>query len=442
MKVVRDKGETMEKNFYRSLSIFGALAFLFHETPARPISGAAMYHLSSPATKQITEKTASTASKNFRIDCIEWIKEETGTTLDSTNTIWNYHLSAFSDSCLRIARQETSFQGREFKVAIVLSDEEARATLKAYNSHCHSFSVSTWTHLKKLLENDKNSDVFQLGVQTIFYGMGRIEKTVEVPGENEPGFFLLDDARKIVQDYINRITIHSQTVVISGKPGATAENPIILEVTLDTLPLANFYLLGKIARERKMFSGRTASDGLLTIRDFKIPYVAKGTFLYVESDFGAAVNNVCTFSANDLGLKFPEQTILFNTVPPAFALNYKAAAVSKIDLPADFSSDAFIKKFLRDSCHFVQSSDADKADLNIEITTQVSCYSSDSTEKTYRKVENAVVIRNPLKKTLAEKTAVVLEKSYENAIPIPEGLFFWEAAGKSTAMIKAMFNEM
>jgi hypothetical protein len=27
-------------------------------------------------------------------------------------------------------------------------------------------------------------------------------------------------------------------------------------------------------------------------------------------------------------------------------------------------------------------------------------------------------------------------------MPIPEGLFFWEAAGKSTAMIKAMFSDM
>jgi len=43
-------------------------------------------------------------------------------------------------------------------------------------------------------------------------GMGRIgKKPVEVPGgKTNPGFFLLDDARKIVQDFINRITIHSK----------------------------------------------------------------------------------------------------------------------------------------------------------------------------------------------------------------------------------------
>jgi hypothetical protein len=432
----------MKKSISRSLSLIGAMAFLFFEIHARPISGTAQFHLNSPATKQITEKTAAIASQNFRVDCVEWIKEETGTTLDSANAIWNFHLSAFTDSCLRIARQETSFKAHEFQVDITLPDEQARATLKAYNSRCHSVSLSTWTRLKKLLESNLNSEVFQLGIQTIFYGMGRIEKTVEVPGENEPGFFLLDDARKIVQAFINRITIHSQTVVISGKPGATAESYIILEATLDTLPLANFDLLGKIAPERKMFSGKTASNGMLTIKDFKIPYVAKGTFLYVESDFGAAVNNVCMFSANDLGLKFPEQTILFNTIPPTYVLNYKAAAVNKIDIPRDFVSDVFIKKFLGDSCHFAPSADADKADLYIDMTTQVSSYSSDSTEKTVRKVENAITIRNALKRTIAEKTAVVYEKTYENAIPVPEGLFFWEAAGKSTGMIKAMFNEM
>jgi hypothetical protein len=432
----------MKISIVRSLSLIGALAFLFFETHARPISGTAQYHLNSPATKQIIEKTAAIASQNFRVDCVEWIKEETGTTLDSANAIWNFHLSAFTDSCLRIARQETSYKGHEFQASIMLSDEEARAALQAYNSRCHSISVSTWTRLKKLLESNINSEVFQLGIQTIFYGMGRIEKTVEVPGENEPGFFLLDDARKIVQDFINRITIHSQTVVISGKPGNTTDSYIILEVTLDTLPLANFDVLGKISRGKKMFSGKTASDGMLTIKDFKIPYVAKGTLLYVESDFGAAVNNICSFSANDLGLKFPEQTILFNTIPPTYVLNYKAAAVNAIDIPRDFASDTFIKKFLRDSCHIAPSADADKADLYIDITTQVSSYSSDSTEKTVRKVENAVSIRNTLGRTLAQKTAVALEKTYENAMPIPEGLFFWEAAGKSTAMIKAMFSDM
>jgi hypothetical protein len=426
----------------RSLLFLGAMAFLSFETHARPISGTALYHLNSPATKQITEKTAAIASRNFRVDCVEWIKEETGTTLDSANAIWNFHLSAFTDSCLRIARQETSFKDREFQVAITLSDEQARATLQAYNSHCHSISLSTWTRLKKLLESNINSSVFQLGIQTIFYGMGRIEKTVDVPGENEPGFFLLDDARKIVQDFINRITIHSQTVVISGKPGDNADSYIILEVTLDTLQLADFDLLGKIAPGKKMFSGKTASNGMLTIKDFKIPYVAKGTLLYVESDFGAAVNNICSFSANDLGLKFPDQTILFNTVPPTYVLNYKAAAVNKIDIPRDFASDVFIKKFLHDSCHVTPAADADKADLYIDITSQVSSYSSDSTEKTVLKVENAIAIRNTAGNTLAEKTAIAHEKAYENAMTIPFGLFFWEAAGKSTAMIKAIFSGM
>jgi hypothetical protein len=72
----------------------------------------------------------------------------------------------------------------------------------------------------------------------------------------------------------------------------------------------------------------------------------------------------------------------------------------------------------------------------------VSSYSSDSTEKTDLKVENAITIRNALKITLSEKTAIVHEKTYESGIDIPLGLFFWEAAGKSTAMIKQMFGEM
>lgn len=435
----------MNKTKNRGLAawtVLGFAAILFSSAQARPISGMAMYRLTTPATKLITEKTAEIAMQNFRTDCVEWIKEETGTTLDSSNAIWNYHLAAFTDSCLHVARRETSFQGHEYKVAIALSDEEARATLQAHNARCQAISLATWTRLKNSLESNLTGDVFQLGIQTIFYGMGRIEKTVEVPGENEPGVFMLDDARKIAQDFINRISIHSQTFVISGKPGSVADGYIILQTTLDTLPLANFDLLGKIGHGKKMFSGRTASDGMLTIKDFKIPYVAKGTFLYVESDFGAAVNNVCSFSAGDLGINFPEQTILFNTVAPTYVLSYKALAVSKIDIPKDFVSDAFIRKFLHDNCFITPAADPDKADLYIDITTQVSCYSSDSTETTDLKVENAITIRNTLKRTLAEKTAIVHEKSYETGVDLPIGLFFWEAAGKSTAMIKSLFSEM
>jgi len=57
-----------------------------------PFQALPQYHLNSPATKQIIEKTAAIAPQNFRVDCVEWIKEETGTTLGiPANAIWNFH---------------------------------------------------------------------------------------------------------------------------------------------------------------------------------------------------------------------------------------------------------------------------------------------------------------------------------------------------------------
>jgi hypothetical protein len=303
-------------------------------------------------------------------------------------------------------------------------------------------SLRTWTQLKKLLDGNVGGDVFQLGVQAIFFSMGRIEKTLDVPGAEEPGSFLVDDARRIMQDFIDKISIRSRSYVISGKPGAILDTPLVFEVVRENAPLADFDLIGAISPGKKLFSGKTASDGSLTIHQFKIPFVPKGVFLYVRPDFSAAVNFVCSFSASDLGLKFPEQTLLFNTASPLFEVNYKASAVSAVQIPKDFGEDVFLKKYLRDSCFLKPASGTEKPDLFFTVTTQVSCYSSDSTEETVYKVENAVTIADASRRTIAEKTALVLEKAYETNSNYSLPLFFWEATGKSFGMIKRMLREM
>jgi hypothetical protein len=430
---------TIRRCCYSSIAM---CVFLSFTILGRPISGMAVIHLASPVNKEIADKANELAGASFKTDCIEWLKEETGTTVDTANAVWNYHLSSFADQCRQRARQVSEMKGHEWMLTLSLPSEEAEATLKEYNTRCRSQSLRTWTQLKKLLESNIGTGVFQFGVQAIFFSMGRIEKTLDVPGAEEPGSFLVDDARKIMQEFLEQIAIRSKSFVISGKPGTVLVTPMVFEVVRGTAPVADFDLVGFIPPEKKMFSGKTVSDGTLSISQFTIPFVPKGVFLYIAPDFGAAVGNVCTFSASDLGLKYPEQTVLFNTIPPTFTVDYTATAASEVAVPKDFSSDFFLVKYLCDSCFLKPATSPERADLHFTVTTQLSSYSSDSTEQTVYKVVNAVAITDASRKTIAEKTALVLEKTYETNSKYSLALFFWEAAAKSFRMIKAMLLDI
>jgi hypothetical protein len=415
---------------------------LYIPASSRQISGISVIKLTSPITQEIKDNSLTLATGYFRTDCIEWLKEETGITVDTANAVWKYHLSAFTDKCIKAAKQESSLKDHDWTVSIVLPSEDAQTVLKEYNSACQAQSIKTWTNFKNSLETDNKSVFFPLGIQSIFFSMGRLEKTLDVPGSDEPGAFLVDDARKIMQNFINKLTIRANSFVISGKAGSTLAEPFVIKVMHDTAPVPNMNIIGTTPSGKTMFKGTTDSSGTVTINGLEIPFVSKGTFLYIQPDFGSMVNGLCYFSASDIGIKFPEQTFLFNTVSPTFSIDYKVTAVSDINIPKDFSGDAFIKKFLRDSCFLIQASSPEKSDMRFKVITQVSSYSSDSTEKTTYKVENSVTILDAAGKTLAEKTALVLEKSYETNSNYSLGLFFWEAASKSYHMLRAMLDDM
>ena len=406
----------------------------------RSITGSTVIKLTSSLSKSMQDKALVVASANFTTDCIEWMKEDAGITVDTQNAIWRYHLSTFAENCLKIAKVESAFSGRDWKITLSLTSEQALTVLKDHNSRCHRLSLTTWTNLKKLLEKNINGEVFRLGIQAIFFSMGRMEKELDVPGIEEPGSFLVDDARKIMQDIIGKIAIRPADVIIRGKVGTIMAKPLVLEALRDTVRIPSFDIVIGLAQGKKIYFGKTDSSGVLTIPQFKIPFVAKGALLYVSPDFGAAVNNVCSFTALEMGIKFPEQTLLFNVEPATFNLSYSAGAASELSIPKDFSQPDFMFKYLRDSCFLKPAPSEAGADYFFRITTQVSSYSSDSTEMTTFKAENAVTIQDASKSKLADKTGLVLERSYETNTPYPLGLFFWEAAKKSCRMVKDMLD--
>jgi hypothetical protein len=186
----------------------------------------------------------------------------------------------------------------------------------------------------------------------------------------------------------------------------------------------------------------TGADGSASVAGFKIPFVAKGSILYLKLDLAAVTSVSIPFDAKDLGITLPEQTLLFNIVPATYSLSYTATAVNTITIPKNFSSDSFVRNFLQDSCFITPAPGGMRPDLVITLASQVSSYAHDETEQTVLKVENKITIKDVSGQQLGMKQAVAYEKGFENAVQIPYGLFFWEAAAKTMRMLKEMIKEL
>jgi len=407
---------------------------------SRPVTGMASIKLSKPATKDMLDQLRATAFANFKIDLWEWMKEEADVTVDTTNAIQRFHFFSFADSCFEKAKAEPTRSGHEMSMKVSIPGEDAQVLLEAYNTRCYGISLRYYTLMKKSLEDNAVTNLYSTGIQTIFYTMGRMGTPIDIPDESTPRSFLLEDARKIMQNFFNKFVVRSQDVIIAGKPGTILSTPLTVQVLIDTLPLTGVTLVGSLGNGKRICGDKSGHDGTVSFANFKIPFVAKGTMLYFRPEVASVVTDAAPFEARDLGLTLPEQSLLFNVVAPTFSLTYIANAANAISVPKDFASDVYVKRFLKDSCYLVQSPPGQLPDLFISISSQVSSYSHDETEQTIRKLEDDIDIQDASHKTLVRKQALAFEKAYENSVSVPEGLFFWEATAKSLQMIKAIIN--
>jgi len=407
-------------------------------TYARNISGVSSLKLAKPLTQDVSAQSRGAAIARFKVDLWEWMKEEADVSVDTTNTIQRFHFFNFADSCLTHAKVDQTLSGHTVTTTIALPGEEASSTLEAYNNRCYSISLRFYTLMKKALEENAATDLYNLGINTIYYTMGRMGTPIGLPDESTPRSFLLEESRKIMQNFFNKFAVRSPEFIITGKPGTTLARQLTIQVVVDTAPLAGIALAGVLPGGKKLCAGTTDASGSISFSSFRIPFVAKGTALFLKPDFSVTVPGSAPFDAGDLGITVPEQTLLFNIIPATFSVSYRANSASAVVIPKDFSSDGYITKYLHDSCFLAPAPYGAGADLYFTIVNQVSSYAQDEQEQTVLKLESDIVIEDANRQQLAKKQGVVFEKGYENAVQIPMGLFFWEAASKSMKMLKEM----
>jgi hypothetical protein len=409
---------------------------------ARSVFGKAAMYLKSPATKDISDQLMASALRSFKIDLWEWLKEEAEVSVDTTNAIQRYHFNVFADSCLERAKIDRKLSGRDFSISISVSGEEVKSILEASNSRYYSISLRFYTLMKSTFEEKDFSKMYNLGILAIYYSLGRMGTPIDMPDESTPRSFLLEDARMVMQNFFNRFKIKTDEYIITGKPGTIVASPIKVFVYLDSTPLSGVSIIGTIPGGKRICQGISNQEGIVELRDIKIPYVIKGSPLVLKPDLSAGIPGVTSFDAKDLGITVSEQTIMFNIIPSTYSLSYKANAANVIKIPKDFSEDSFVRKFFKDSLFLTPATGGQKPDLNFSIINQVSGYGREEFEDTLLKAETEITINDSKGNLLLKRQKVVFEKAYDNSQTIPYGLFFWEVAAKSMRMVKEMLGEL
>jgi hypothetical protein len=422
---------------------FAAMLFAAPPGGTRTVSGTTTIRLKKPLTKDVSDQLRGAAITAFKIDLWEWMAEEADVTVDTGNAIQRYHFNTFADSCLFRAKTVQSLAGRDVTLSITVPGEDVRALLEASNSKYYAISMRFYTIMKSALEEKAISRLYNLGILAIYYSLGRMGSPIGSTGasdESTPRSFLLDDARSVMQAYFNKFALRSEEFIITGKPGTVLAAPIKVRAIIDTAPLPGITIVGVLPGGKKVCEGVTGPDGSVEFRGFRIPYVAKGSSLILKPDLSAGIPGVTPFDARDLGINLPDQTLMFNIIPATYSLSYKANAVSVVTIPKDFAGDAYVNKYLHDSCFLTPAVPGGKTDLYISMTNQVSAFARDESEDTLLRVENDIIIEDASRKALSQRQGVAFEKAYESSIKVPYGLFFWEAAGRSMRALKEMIR--
>ena len=419
---------------------FAAVLFAAPPGGMRPVTGTTTVRLKKPLTKDVSDQVRGAAITAFKIDLWEWMAEEADVSVDTGNAIQRYHFNTFADSCLGRAKTAQTLAGRDVTLSITVPGEDVRALLEASNSKYYAISLRFYTLMKSALEDNAFSRMYNLGILAIYYTLGRMGSPIGVSDESTPRSFLLEDARSVMQTYFNKFALRSEDFIITGKPGTVLAAPLKVRAVIDTAPLPGITIVCVLPGGKKLCEGVTGPDGSVEFRDFKIPYVAKGSSLILKPDLSAGIPGVTPFDARDLGINLPDQTLMFNIIPATYSLSYKANAVSIVTIPKDFAGDAYVNKYLHDSCFLAPAVPGGKTDLYISMTNQVSSFARDESEDTLLRVENDIAIEDASHKALSRRQGVAFEKAYENSVQIPYGLFFWEAAGRSMKALKEMIR--
>jgi hypothetical protein len=436
---------------------------------ADDVSGTYTKVLKESVTPELRADVREQAVDSLRYELRLWLDENMQTPPDLTDPLTKHFLGIFADSCVKRAKEESFIEEREWFYRLSLSDRDIRSIIDRHNGRYDSLSRHYWKLASEGLKFGRSPVVFSGCTHTLFYGSAHIQLLGHEPAEALQT--ARATAREELQKTLDQVMVSFSEPIITGKPGTPIEKNVtataglietkeqseqvedengnpqtITTITYDTIPFPGLPITGRLPDGRKVFTIRTASNGMASVGTIDMPFVAHGAFLHTHTDLGAVVDPGLSFTPDAFGLETPEghdQSLMFNLIRPVFVLEYQVTAANEIDIPGDFRSKTTIEKFLKDSCHMVPKQGTRPADFSIDITCQVSSYASDEDELTHLKVEAAGSVKHlTVDGARVEQAKVLHQKSYETGMTVPTGLFFWESTNALRGFIRELLKEI
>lgn len=453
----------MSKYLFLSLMFITVLFCAYLPLSAENISGVAICELESKPTQNLREKQQKSALDSLARALKNVFKENYNASFDATSPVTKCFFDKFIALCGDRIKVTSAIQNKMWKIEYTLADTALASLVASHNKQYQSLVSSYCTIVKEAASRKDPVAAFKAGMSAVYYSYGIIGSSF-IDSTISPGMPLATYVRNSMEELLKKFNIDFSEPIITGKPLGKPQNPITVKVMLDTLPFADFPLSGILPDGRKIYATRTNSDGSASLSDFKIPFSIHGTMVHFLPDFVAMLNLPCAMSADALKLENADdfdQTLIFNITKSTVKLNYSVASVNNIDVPAMFTSDNTVKKFLQDSCSLQPALGDNQPDIIISVNCQVSSYAFDEKEETRVKIEVRVAANETKPNGIKiEKTEVVIDKSYavNQLIPaektkkksqydnqdqkLPLGLFFWEASAALNKFIKKTLNEM
>ena len=403
------------------------------------VSGSASMRLDGPADKASRVQVQIKAMKSLRTELVRWLDSDAEISIDTTNPISNRILDMFLDSCRQSAKTESSFKGKSLTISYVLSGEQIREKITAFNGMVDELALAAWRDLNDARTANDFGRIYVRGITGLFYSLAHLGPPVATPDSG--GRDLAGDIRRIVQGVFNRMSASSTGLILSGKTGHPIADPPVITLMLDSVPLPGVTYSGRLQDGTVLFSAVSDDNGKIAVDNFKFPFVANGTLFEIGPNVAPVLGLTGFINPADLGIRLEKgqvQSCIFKLIKTVYTLDYQAASVNNIPMPPDFASPAHVKKFLNDSCFLKEATAGEPVDLAITIKTQVSSYTYDATEEIGIKVTAQITVNGLLLEPPREKSnTMVFEKRYNQFLTPPYGLYFWEANGKLREAIKA-----
>jgi hypothetical protein len=426
----------------------------------QPISGAAKVKLTGPLSNEQMEKCKNDAKFHLKPSILQWLQDQREIEVDTTDLLTNLLFNGFLDSCLTRSKEASAFKEAYWTFSYTILPEAIDAALASYNDRAELLAANSWKRLQNAISQKNNEETYYQSVEVIAYSTSYLGQVLAVPGDSNK--ILVEEARSILKDFLERVSISSTGQIIEGKPGYPTRMSPSMSVSIDGMPFAGLGMSGYIPGSggADIYNGVADNTGVLTFDNLIMPFVKTGAMMYVSPNLGRVINGKWRVGMKDFGLKVKKdlnQSFFFKVNRPAFTLNFTAATTDPTDtIPKKFASGASIRTFLIDSCFMQEVPAGTPADLNFTINCEASSANFSLMESSEARFNCSVTIQAPtLTPPRTESETFTLEKKYDK-IPleyaytdkksrdkdpkIPLGSLIWEANIKLHKTIRNILN--